>query len=260
MSTIMNEYSFIAIRGGSEYSGAGYTQVEVFNDKHLHKPAKARRPGIRQMSAVSVQAVPSKRTASKESRRLQLIQATIQSIAKFGLSDTTVATVSREANLSQGIINLHFQSKERLLVETLEFVTGEYKDTWEKALANAGPSPAERLQALLSVDYDKSVFDRDKIAVWFAFWSETKSRPTYRKLCAERDRGYDKAVTELVATIIAEGQYGPLDPEIIANGLSAMAEGLWLDWLVTPREMDREKARRIVRTYLACLFPRHFAA
>jgi TetR/AcrR family transcriptional regulator, transcriptional repressor of bet genes len=218
----------------------------IFNEKHLHSPAAAARPGVSRMSAVSVRAAPSRRTASKESRRLQLIQATIQSIAKFGLSDTTIATVSREANLSQGIINLHFQTKERLLVETLE--------------ANAGPSPAARLQALLSVDYDKSVFDRDKIAVWFAFWSETKSRPTYRKLCAERDRGYDKVVTELVATIIAEGQYGPLDPEIIASGLAAMTEGLWLDLLVTPREMNREKARKIARTYLSCLFPRHFAA
>lgn len=212
------------------------------------------------MSAVAGRALPPRRTASKESRRLQLIQATIQSIAKFGLSDTTVATVSREARLSQGIINLHFQTKERLLVETLEYLANEYQDTWEKALANAGPSPASRLEALLSVDYDKSVFDRDKIAVWFAFWSETKSRPTYRKLCAKRDRGYDKGVVELVATIIEEGKYGPLDAAIIASGLAAMTEGLWLDLLVTPREMNREKARRIAHTYLSCLFPKHFAA
>jgi len=212
------------------------------------------------MSAASGRMLPSRRTASKESRRLQLIQATIQSIAKFGLSDTTVATVSREANLSQGIINLHFQTKERLLVETLEYLASEYQDTWEKALENAGPSPAARLEDLLSVDYDKSVFDRDKIAVWFAFWSETKSRPTYRKLCAERDRGYDKVVTALVATIIEEGHYGPLDPELIANGLAAMSEGFWLDLMVTPREMNRDKARRIAHTYLACLFPGHFTA
>jgi AcrR family transcriptional regulator len=257
----MNDCSFIAKPGRSEYSGRRVSiRVGISDEKHLHNPAAIQHTGVRQMSAVPARAQPFRRTASKESRRLQLIQATIQSIAKHGLSETTVATVSREANLSQGIINLHFQSKERLLIETLEYVAGEYKDTWEKALRNAGPSPAERLEALLSVDYDKSVFDRDKIAVWFAFWSETKSRPTYRKLCAERDRGYDKVVTELVATIITEGHYGPLDPEIIASGLAAMTEGVWLDMLVTPREMNREKARKIARTYLACLFPRHFSA
>ncbi|HLF32250.1 MAG TPA: transcriptional regulator BetI [Xanthomonadales bacterium] len=205
-------------------------------------------------------AVPATRTASKEARRLQLIQATIRSIAKHGLSETTIATVSREARLSQGIINLHFQSKERLLVETLQYVTDEYRDTWERALQQAGPGTAERLEALLKVDYHKSVFDRDKIAVWFAYWSETKSRPTYRKLCAERDRGYDTILTELVDTLIREGAYGPLDAAIVANGLAAMTEGLWLDLLVNPKDMNRDKACRILLTYLACLFPRHFSA
>jgi AcrR family transcriptional regulator len=211
------------------------------------------------LSASAARAPSPGRTASKEARRLQLIRATIRSIAQHGLSETTIATVSREAKLSQGIVNLHFQSKERLLIETLQYVTDEYKDTWEKALTNAGPSPAERLEALVNVDYDRTVFDRDKIAVWFAYWSETKSRPTYRKLCAERDRGYDKMLNELVATIIDEGAYGPCDPAIIANGLSAMTEGLWLDLLLSPKDMNRDKARLILRTYLASLFPRHFA-
>jgi len=201
----------------------------------------------------------SRRTASKEARRLQLIQATIRSIVKHGLAETTIASVAHEAQLSQGIVNLHFLSKERLLVETLQFVTDEYKETWEKALADAGPSSAERLYALLGVDYDKSVFDRNKIAVWFAFWSETKSRPTYRKLCAERDRGYDTILTQLVAEVIEEGAYGSLDPDLVANGLAAMAEGLWLDLLVNPREMNRDRAHLILRNYLSRLFPKHFS-
>ena len=212
------------------------------------------------MSATAAKEAPSRRTASKEARRLQLIRATIRSIAKHGLSDTTVATVAGEAQLSQGIVNLHFQSKERLLIETLQYVTDEYRDTWEKAIANAGPSNAERLAALLAVDYNRSVFDREKIAVWFAYWSETRSRPTYRKLCAERDLGYDTTLKELVAALIEEGGYRSLDPDIIANGLAAMAEGLWLDLLVNPREMSRDRALKISQAYLACLFPRHFTA
>ena len=211
------------------------------------------------MSRTAVREGLSRRTASKEARRLQLIQATIRSIVKHGLAETTIASVAHEAQLSQGIVNLHFLSKERLLVETLQFVTDEYKETWEKALANAGPSSAERLYALLGVDYDKSVFDRNKIAVWFAFWSETKSRPTYRKLCAERDRGYDTILTQLVAEVIEDGAYGSLDPDLVANGLAAMAEGLWLDLLVNPREMNRDRAHLILRNYLSRLFPKHFS-
>ncbi len=98
-----------------------------------------------------------------------MIRATVRSVAKNGLSDTTMATVAREAGLSQGIINLHFQSKERLLVETLRYIADEYNTSWEKALAGAGPSPVERLAALVEVDFKLPVCDRNKLAMWFAF-------------------------------------------------------------------------------------------
>ena len=202
----------------------------------------------------------SRRTASKEARRQQLIQATIQSIAKYGLSDTTVATVAKEANLSQGIVNLHFQSKQGLLIETLKAVVDEYKDAWEKAMATAGPGSAEKLEALVNVDFCHAVWDRTKIAVWFAYWSETKSRPTYRKLCAERDREYDRKLNELVKALIAEGNYQSLNADTITDGLSAMSAGLWLDLLVDPRSMTRERARLACRLFLNQLFPRHFKA
>lgn len=210
------------------------------------------------MSAVVSTSSQSKRTASKEARRQQLIQATIRSIAKNGLSDTTVATVAREARLSQGIVNLHFQSKQGLLIETLKAVADEYKDAWEKALAGAGPSAAEKIEALVNVDFCPAVCDRTKIAVWFAYWSETKSRPTYRKLCAELDRGYDRQLCELVKILIEEGDYQSLDADLITVGLSAMSAGLWLDFLVAPRSMNRERARQSCRMFLCQLFPKHF--
>lgn len=198
-----------------------------------------------------------KRTLPKEKRRTQLIEATIRSIAKNGLSDTTIATVAREAGLSQGIINLHFTSKERLLVETLTFVVDEYKLHWEKALKRAGDESRDQLAALIEVDFLPSICERNKLAVWFAFWSETKSRPTYRQLCSGRDRDYDQTMHELCAKIVSEGQY-PLDAALVADGLSAMAIGLWLDMLLGPRRMSRQQALKTVFSHLAGLFPDHF--
>ena len=131
------------------------------------------------MNKAALKVPAKKRTASKEERQQQLIQATIRSVARNGLSDTTMATVASEAGLSQGIINLHFQSKDRLLVETLRYIAEEYRVAWEKAVEGAGPSPAEQLAALVSVDFRQPVCDRNKLAVWFAFWGESKSRPTY---------------------------------------------------------------------------------
>lgn len=200
-----------------------------------------------------------RRTAPKEERQLQLIRATIRSVAKRGLSNTTMATVAKEAKLSQGIINLHFQSKERLLVETLRYLADEYEQAWEAAIAGAGPSAAEQLAALVAVDFDKSVCERNKVAVWFAFWGETRSRPTYRKICAERDRRYMDMLISLCATVAREGGYDDVDGATIASGLSAMSEGLWLDLLISPESMDREQAKRICFAYLNRAFPQHFS-
>jgi AcrR family transcriptional regulator len=202
--------------------------------------------------------VATRRTESKQKRRLQLIKATIRTIAKRGLSDTTMATVAGEAHLSQGIINLHFQRKERLLVETLRHVADDYRNAWMKALEKTGPASAEKLAALVEADFDKVICDRNKIAVWFAFWGESKSRPTYRKICAERDEEYGDMLVDLCADIVREAPYPDVDPEAVAIGLSAMSEGLWLDLLVSPESMSPEKAKNICIAYLASVFPKHF--
>jgi TetR/AcrR family transcriptional repressor of bet genes len=211
------------------------------------------------MNKAALKAPLKKRTASKEERQQQLIQATIRSVARNGLSDTTMATVSSEAGLSQGIINLHFQSKDRLLVETLRYIAEEYRVAWEKAVKGAGPSPAEQLAALVAVDFRQPVCDRNKLAVWFAFWGESKSRPTYRKICALRDMAYRQEMVQLCEQLIEEGGYKDLDADYVAAGLSAMTSGLWLDLLTSPRSMTREQARQICMAYLATAFGRHFS-
>lgn len=200
-----------------------------------------------------------RRTASKEERQDQLIKATIRTIAKRGLSVTTMATVAREAKLSQGIINLHFQSKERLLEETLRYVVDEYRAAWQKALYECEGSAADKLDALLSVDFDKRICQRHKLAVWFAFWGESGSRLTYRKIYAERAREYKQVLTGLCEAITRQGGY-KTGAEHIATGLVAMHVGLWLDLLLSPAEMTLERGREISLSYLHGVFPEHFSA
>ena len=210
------------------------------------------------MSPTVRRTLSSQRTASKEARQTQLIKATIRSIAKRGLSDTTIATVAKEAGLSQGIINLHFQSKERLLIATLRFVADEYQQAWQQALENAGESSAEKLAAVIEANFGKAVCDRNRLAVWFAFWGESKSRPTYRNICTTLDQEYDAMLTRLCADLIRDGGYSGIDAENIATALSAMGDGLWLDLLVNPESMDRERAKATCMAYLTAVFPNHF--
>ncbi len=200
-----------------------------------------------------------KRTASREKRRQQLIDATMKCIARKGMGSTTLGDVAGEAGLSQGIVNLHFESKDNLLKETLRYLADEYKAQFNKTYENSGPGAAEKLQALVELDLRPPICDRRKIAVWFAFWGEVKSRPTYRKICDERDQYYDDVVENLAGEIIAEGAYKGVTAESVAMVLTSMTNGLWLSCLISPKTFDRHKAMDAILEYLCGIFPKHFS-
>jgi len=208
--------------------------------------------------ATAAQADKTQRTATKQRRRQQLIDATMKCIARKGLTGTTLADVARAAGLSQGIVNLHFHSKDNLLTETLLSLANDYKTQFERALDKAGPAPAARLRALVDLDLKPSICDRQKLGVWFAFWGEVKSRPTYRKICDEFDRRYDEVVAELCDAIIDDGGYTGITGRAAAEALTSLTNGLWLSCLVSPQTWDRALAREAADSYLRNVFPLHF--
>jgi len=210
------------------------------------------------MATTDEKAATSNRAVAKERRREQLIHATIKCIAKRGISATTLADVTREAGLSLGIINLHFQSKDRLLLDTLKYLVEEYQRGWRKRLETPGLSAAEKLTALIDLDFSKAIADRNKLAVWFAFWGETKSHSTYLKTCARYDQLYTDTEAELFKEIIREGNYKNLDADVLATTLDALIDGLWLDILLLPNEVNRSQAKQKVMSLLHCILPEHF--
>lgn len=198
------------------------------------------------------------RAESKRRSRQKLITATLNSIAKRGFADTTLARVADGAGLSRGIVNFHFRSKDALFLEALKFLSREYREHWSRAFDEAGPTAAEKLEAVLMVDFEPPISNRNRIAAWYAFYGEAKARPTYMKTCTEIDEVEFGVVGGLARTIIEEGGYEDRDPDLIAQGISAMGEGLWLDLLVSPHSNSLEKSKKTMRSFLAALFPKHF--
>ncbi len=211
-------------------------------------------------SQVHETAAGGRRKAAKERRRQQLIEATIDSIAKRGFADTTLAHVSQTAGLSQGIVNLHFTNKENLLIETLRFLRDDFRQAWGHAIEQAGDSPGEKLAALVALDFDPQVCAPRKLAVWFAFQGEAKSRPTYTKICEEHDEEYEGVLIYPIEELVRDGESQSLDARSIAVGLTALSEGLWLDMLMAPKQINRRQARKICFGFLAQFFPAHFSA
>lgn len=199
------------------------------------------------------------RTASREVRRQQLIDATIESIAKHGLSETTMATITKSAKLSHGIVNFHFRSKELLLIETIGFLADEHRAQWRKMYAKTGSSPGEKLSALVEAAFHPSVCNRKKLTVWFAFYGEQKYRAAYRERCAEIDSDRIAETAQMCRLIKQEGGYDHVDPNMLAQSLEAFTDGLWLNILLYPKSFSRQQARDDCFAYLAAFFPQHFA-
>ena len=121
-------------------------------------------------------------------RRNLLIDATITAIAEFGLSKLTLAKISSIAGLTAGTVNFHFDSKESLLLETLNFVSEEFDRGIANALKNAGPDPAKRLAAIIDASLDPEITEHRKMAVWHAFDSESRGREDYQRIRGALDK------------------------------------------------------------------------
>lgn len=199
-----------------------------------------------------------RRTQSREVRRQQLIDATVESISRHGIPGTTMTTVTGIAGLSLGLVNFHFKTKRGLFEETLKALAEEYGRHWREAIAAAGPSPADQLAAMAHAQFHPDLCTRRKLTVWFAFYGDPEFRTTYREVMSDIDEERWKASSSLCAALCAHGAYDGVVPENVAITLEGLYDGFWLNILIYPDDFNVEQARNRVHDYLAATFPRHF--
>lgn len=202
---------------------------------------------------------PQPRKASREHRRQQLIEATVETLARRGYAQTTLSDVAETAGLSHGLVNFHFETKQKLLTETLLFLAAEYRDNWTSALAAAPATPAAQLSAMLMADFNEKICTQSKLTAWCAFWGEAQSRPIYEEICGASDLEYVSVLEGVCARLIAAGGYR-LDAVQVARVLRVTVEGLWLDLQTMASPYSPEEAKHTVYVCAAAFFPDHFNA
>lgn len=197
------------------------------------------------------------RKASRAFRREQLIEAVIATLAKRGISQTTLSEVAKAAGVSHGLINFHFQSKDALLAETLSFMSNEHRTIWTAALERAGPSPANRLNALMLAEFDQVNLSRDRLTAWFVFWGESLKGSAYNDQCGENDRAHAKAFEEACHGLAAEGGH-EIDAVHAARVLRLTIFGVKQELTLAAVPITLEDALKTIYFTAATLFPRHF--
>jgi TetR/AcrR family transcriptional repressor of bet genes len=200
---------------------------------------------------------PFGRKAPRALRREQLIEATISTLAERGLSQMTIGDVAKVAGVSHGLINFHFQSKDRLLEETLSHMSREHRNIWMAALAAADPAPASRLSALMLAEFDPMNLSRERLLAWCVFWGEALKGPLYLRQCGENDTAHIAVFEETCTALVAEGGY-VIDPRLAARVLRLTIHGVKLELTACAVPYDLRDAMKTAFFCAATLFPRHF--
>lgn len=198
------------------------------------------------------------REAGKSKNRRHLLDSAANAICKFGFRGATIGAIQQESGLSRGMINLHFQTKENLLLAVAEDLARHYQSHWERAVTDTGMSAAERLRRIIQVDLSPEVLNERHVAIWFAFRSEVRSNPAYHQFIASRDAGFRDTIIEICQTLIDEGGYEDADAILAANSFVALLEGMWTDFHLHSDRFDREKARRACIYVAKSFFPDQF--
>ena len=189
-----------------------------------------------------------------------ILEAAIATIAKHSLSGTTVQLVAEAAKVAPGTVILHFQKKDALLAAAMENVALEFEQARKQAIDGAQGDAVAALSAIIDMTFDPKVSDPAKVAVWYAFWGEARSRKVYMERIGTLDHDYQDDIERLCAELIARGNYPHLNAEAVAMGFAGVLEWQWQEILLSGRNFDRDHARKVARAYLAGVFPKEFPA
>lgn len=173
----------------------------------------------------------------KDKRKAQLIAATLDSIAKRGLQETTITHISKGAGMSRGIINFYFTSKEAMLLDTLRTLVEEYDAHWQEAIAPEKNLKGQaRLVALASAHFSKKLCQAKRLNIMSAFWGHAATHSAYRDVLRKSDTALELALSESWKQAGVTEQEAPQ----VARQNHALIRGLWLAFMLCPQDSDRE--------------------
>ena len=174
-------------------------------------------------------------------------------IAQYGISGMTLQRVAEAADITAGMVNFHFKSKEALLTATLESLIQEYASELSVATA-AAAGPAEALVIIVDRHFRSPIMSPERTALWYAYWGESQARLGYQQMCAQADRFLWRLVHEQMMQLHPAG----ID-RILAHSTTAAFIGLISvlvqELMLQPAESDRHSAIQTSLAFLRHLFP-----
>jgi AcrR family transcriptional regulator len=181
--------------------------------------------------------------AVAEGARERILAAAVERIATDGIDDVRIARIAMDAGISTSLVHYHFETREALLEQALEYsfeLAGDVRIGEEEGDA---PNHTRRLAAMVDqcLPYPGEL-ERDWI-LWVELWlravRHTELRPTAARLYARMRRWF----AEAIAAGVEAGEFDPgVDPERTADRVLALCDGFGVRALLGDLEIDQARA------------------
>lgn len=179
-------------------------------------------------------------------RKPQLVKATMAVIERVGLHSASISLISKEANVSTGIINHYFGGKHGLLEETMRAILRDLSNTVKTKLnALSQDAHHQRINAIIDANVEGFQAENKVTKTWLAFWSYSMHDAQLKRLQrVNEQRLLSHLKIELKALLPQEQAI------LVAHGIASLIDGIWLRGTLNPEGIDAYKAREIINDYL----------
>ena len=178
------------------------------------------------------------REESRQVTRRRLLDAAAIVFAKRGYRRASVEEISTEAGYTIGALYSNFAGKEELFFAVYERRLSERVAQLDQLVEDA-PSARAALDA--AVESARGRGEDGWLAVFFEFWAHVLRHPEHRaRFAALHRRGLEPFLRANEQLAREHGAEPPLSPALMATAQLALGNGLQLERLTRPDEIDME--------------------
>jgi AcrR family transcriptional regulator len=185
-----------------------------------------------------------------DARRQALVEATIECLKRFGHDGLSIRRISAQAKVSIGLINHHFPTKDALVAEAYRYFNSELVGYLRKAVAETKGSPRQQLRAFFEASFSPPNLDSDVLAVWVVFWGLYRHSKDIQRVQSETYHGYVDLLRSMLADLEKEAGELRFNLRLAAIGLTALIDGLWLEWCLDPDNFEPREAVELCEAWI----------
>jgi AcrR family transcriptional regulator len=163
-------------------------------------------------------------------RKSQIINATIDCIARYGYNNFSMQDVARIADVSKGIIHYYFLNKEDLMMAVLDRVAGDIESLLA-GITERTQDPEDQLRQLIRVCFDIVRQKREYYCINMDFWTQINQKEKVRLAVAKHYAKFRGATASIVQSGVDSGVFKHIDSAHAASVIIAIVDGISLQWL-----------------------------